>query len=55
MDVISFHDMSPEAYDALFDTRTDVSLEPETVTALIAAGRDAGEANVALRAFAVSP
>jgi NTE family protein len=55
MDVISFHDMSPDAYDALYDTRTDVSLEPETVTALIAAGRAAAEANAALRAFAASP
>jgi hypothetical protein len=51
MDIVSFRDMDPEAYDALFDTRTDVSLEPETVSALIAGGRAAIENNEALRAF----
>jgi len=51
MDVIAFRDMSPEAYDALFNTRTDVSLEPETVTALIASGRAAVAGNEAVRAL----
>lgn len=51
MDMITLRDMSPEAYDALYDTRTDVSLEPETVTALIAGGRAAVESNEALAEF----
>lgn len=51
MDVISFRDMTPEEYEALYDTRTDVSLPRETVDALIAAGRGIVARNAALREF----
>ena len=51
MDVITFHDMAPAEYDALFDTATDVSLPPERVAALIAAGRGVVTRNEALRAL----
>ncbi|HET9229804.1 MAG TPA: hypothetical protein VFO00_00860 [Vitreimonas sp.] len=51
MDVITFRDMEAVEYDALFDTATDVSLPPERVAALIAAGRGVAARNEALRAF----
>jgi NTE family protein len=51
MDVITFRDMEPAEYDALFDTLTDVSLPPETVTALITAGRGVATRNQALGTF----
>jgi NTE family protein len=51
MDVITFRDMEPTEYDALFDTATDVSLPPETVAALIAAGHGVATRNEALGAF----
>src|SRR5690606_26228104 len=39
MDVITFRDMEPAEYEALYDTATDVSLPRETVDALTRAGR----------------
>lgn len=51
MDVITFRDMTPEQYEALYDTTTDVSLPRETVDALTAAGRGVAERNAALREF----
>lgn len=48
MDVITFRDMTTEEYDALYDTRTDVSLEREVVDALIAAGRGVVARNAAV-------
>jgi NTE family protein len=48
MDVITFRDMTAEEYDALYDTRTDVSLERETVDALMAAARGVVARNAAL-------
>jgi NTE family protein len=51
MDVITFRDMESAEYDTLFDTATDVSLPPETVDALIAAGRGVAMRNQALAAF----
>lgn len=49
LDVITFRDMSGDAYDALYEVRTDVSIEPALVTALIAGGREAVEVNAAVR------
>ncbi len=51
MDVITFRDMTPEQYEALYDTATDVSLPRETVDALTAAGRGVVSRNAALEAF----
>jgi NTE family protein len=51
MDVITFRDMTPEQYKALYDTATDVSLPRETVDALTAAGRGVVQRNAALAAF----
>jgi hypothetical protein len=51
MDVITFRDMTAEEYDALYDTRTDVSLERETVDALMAAARGVVARNAALGEF----
>jgi NTE family protein len=51
MDVLSFRDMAPDAYEALYATPTDVSLPAETVTALIAGGRYAAEHNAAIAAL----
>ncbi len=52
MDVITFRDMTPEQYEALYDTATDVSLPRELVDALTAAGRGVVARNAALGAFA---
>jgi NTE family protein len=51
MDVISFRDMTPAEYEALYDTETNVSLPRETVDALVAAGRGVVERNAAVGAF----
>ncbi|MEZ5960180.1 MAG: patatin-like phospholipase family protein [Hyphomonadaceae bacterium] len=51
MDVITFRDMEPAEYDALYDTETDVSLPRETVDALTRAGRGVVGRNAALREF----
>ena len=51
MDVITFRDMAPGEYEALFDTATDVSLPPERVAALIAAGEGVARRNAALAAL----
>lgn len=51
MDVITFRDMEPAEYDALYDTRTDVSLERETVNALTRAGRGVVQRNAAVAEF----
>lgn len=51
MDVITFHDMADDAYAALYDAPTDVSLGADTVSALIAGGRYAAEHNAALAGF----
>lgn len=51
MDVMSFHDMTPAEYEALFDTATDVSLPPDRVANLIAAGEGAAHRNQALAAL----
>lgn len=51
MDVITFRDMEPAEYEALYDTPTDVSLPRETVDALTRAGRGVVERNAALREF----
>lgn len=51
MDVVTFRDMTPEQYAALYATPTDVSLPRATVDAVIAGGRSAIERNAALRAF----
>ncbi len=51
MDMLSLRDMAPDAYAALYDTATDVSLPAETVTALIAGGRYTAEHNEAIAAF----
>ncbi|MBX9746086.1 MAG: hypothetical protein K2X34_04245, partial [Hyphomonadaceae bacterium] len=48
MDVITFRDMTPEEYEALFDTPTAVSLPRETVDALVSAGRGVVARNAAL-------
>ena len=49
MDVITFRDMEPTEYEALYDTATDVSLPRETVDALTRAGRGVAMRNAALR------
>jgi NTE family protein len=51
MDVITFRDMAPNEYEALFDAPTAVSLPRETVGALIAAGRGVVARNETLAAF----
>ncbi|MBY0568347.1 MAG: patatin-like phospholipase family protein [Hyphomonadaceae bacterium] len=51
MDVITFHDMTPEEYDALYDAPTLVSLPRETVDALVRAGRGVVGRNAALAAL----
>ncbi|MCX7359112.1 MAG: patatin-like phospholipase family protein [Alphaproteobacteria bacterium] len=51
MDVITFRDMEPTEYEALYDTATDVSLPRETVDALTRAGRGVVGRNAALAAF----
>lgn len=51
MDVITFRDMTPEQYEALYDTATDVSLPRETVDALTRAGHGVVARNAALAAF----
>ena len=51
MDVITFRDMAPGEYEALFDTATDVSLPPERVAALIAAGEGVARRNTTLAAL----
>jgi hypothetical protein len=51
MDVITFRDMAPAEYEALYDTATDVSLPRETVDALTAAGRGVVARNAALAEF----
>lgn len=51
MDVITFRDMEPAEYEALYDTPTDVSLPRETVDALTRAGRGVVIRNAALAAF----
>lgn len=51
MDVITFRDMAPAEYEALYDTPTDVSLPRETVDALTRAGRGVVARNAALREF----
>lgn len=48
MDVITFRDMTPEEYEALFDAPTAVSLPREIVDALVAAGRGVVARNAAL-------
>lgn len=48
MDVITFRDMEPAEYDALYDTATDVSLPADRVAALIAAGHGVALRNAAL-------
>jgi NTE family protein len=51
MDVITFRDMTPEEYEALYATPTELSLPRETVDALIAAGRGVVERNAAVAAL----
>ncbi|MBX3429875.1 MAG: patatin-like phospholipase family protein [Hyphomonadaceae bacterium] len=51
MDVITFRDMEPTEYEALYDTPTDVSLPRETVDALTRAGRGVVQRNAALAEF----
>jgi NTE family protein len=51
MDVISFRDMTPAEYEALYDIETNVSLPRETVDALVAAGRGVVERNAAVGEF----
>jgi hypothetical protein len=51
MDVVTFRDMTPEQYAALYATPTDVSLPRATVDAVIAGGRSAIEANAAVARF----
>jgi NTE family protein len=51
MDVITFRDMEPAEYEALYDTATEVSLPRETVDALTRAGRGVVARNAALREF----
>ncbi len=51
MDVITFRDMTESEYDALYDTRTDVSLERETVSAITAAAHGVVRRNTALAEF----
>ncbi|PZO55152.1 MAG: hypothetical protein DCF16_03780 [Alphaproteobacteria bacterium] len=51
MDVITFRDMTPEEYEALFDAPTAVSLPREMADALVAAGRGVVARNAALAAY----
>ena len=51
MDVITFRDMEPAEYEALYDTATDVSLPRATVDALTRAGRGVAMRNAALAAL----
>jgi len=51
MDVITFRDMTPEEYEALYDAPTAVSLPREVVDALVAAGRGVVARNAALAGF----
>ena len=51
MDVITFRDMEPAEYEALYDTATEVSLPRATVDALTRAGRGVVARNAALREF----
>jgi NTE family protein len=51
MDVITFRDMEAAEYNTLFDTATDVSLPPDRVAALVAAGHGVIQRNAALAAF----
>jgi NTE family protein len=51
MDVITFRDMTPEEYGALFDTATELSLPRETVDALTRAGRGVVARSEAVAAF----
>jgi len=51
MDVVTFRDMTPEQYAALYATPTDVSLPRATVDAVIAGGRSAIERNAAVATF----
>ena len=51
MDVITFRDMEPAEYEALYDTATDVSLPRETVDALTRAGRGVVARNAALASY----
>ena len=51
MDVVTLRDMAPAQYEALYETRTGVSLPRETVDALIAGGRYAAAHNAALAEF----
>jgi NTE family protein len=51
MDVITFRDMETTEYETLFDTATDVSLPPDRVAALVAAGHGVAQRNAALGAF----
>ncbi len=53
MEVVALEDLDAAAYRALFDTETAVSLPPETVDALIAAGREVAARNEVLRALRV--
>lgn len=51
MDVITFRDMAPEEYEALYDTPTELSLPRETVDALVRAGRGVVARNAAVAAL----
>jgi len=51
MDVITFRDMEPAEYEALYDTATQVSLPRETVDALTRAGRGVIQRNEALARY----
>jgi NTE family protein len=51
MDVITFRDMEPAEYEALYDTATEVSLPRETVDALTRAGRGVVARNAALASY----
>jgi NTE family protein len=51
MDVVSFRDMTPDEYAALYDTPTELSLPRETVDALVAAGRGVVARNAAVGAL----
>jgi NTE family protein len=55
MDMISLRDMAPDAYAALYDAPTDVSLDAQTVGALIAGGRFAAEHNAAIASLRTDP
>ena len=51
LDVLTFRDMTADEYRALYNVRTDVSIEADDVTALIAAGRGVITRNAAVREF----